>query len=309
MVVRKMSLKLAMSLTCFFPRVHIPLLGYRLFRGDEFNISGRLASRPSEQGKLLLTLCINPCRVRVIARPRMGGGGRGMALYTAIPPPPHFDNGGHIVTIPVVSHRIRARLRISACHVHAATILLEDACCACTFRYACASESCGAGTLKHGAFGFERGRLKREGGAAPWYDALVRILRGKEEQDMDPITTLPSILCAILWHCGAIHTQGIVRCMLAWLRNVNIAILVSHVSWNVLTSSSLLAQPCICTIALNGHAPISNLHCQFLCCCRLLQVKISLNPPPPHPTTSLNFSHSLLLKVNKVKGLAGPFTT
>ena len=67
-----------------------------------------------------------------------------------------------------------------------------------------------------------------------------------------------------------------VKCMLAWLRNVNIAILVSHVSWNVLTSSTLLAQPCICTIVLNGHAPISNLHCQFLCCCALLQVKISL---------------------------------
>ena len=29
---------------------------------------------------------------------------------------------------------------------------------------------------------------------------------------------------------------------------------------------------------------------------------------PTHPTTSLNLSHSLLLKVNKVKGLAGPFT-
>ena len=66
------------------------------------------------------------------------------------------------------------------------------------------------------------------------------------------------------------------KCMLAWLRNVNIAILVSHVSWNVLTSSTLLAQPCICTIVLNGHAHISNLHCQFLCCCALLQVKISL---------------------------------
>ena len=47
--------------------------------------------------------------------------------------------------------------------------------------------------------------------------------------------------------------------MLAWLSNVNIAILVSHVSWNVLTSSTLLAQPCICTVVLNGHAPISNL--------------------------------------------------
>ena len=66
------------------------------------------------------------------------------------------------------------------------------------------------------------------------------------------------------------------KCMLAWLRNVNIAILVSHVSWNVLTSSTLLAQPCICTIALNGHAHILHLHSQFLRCCALLQVKISL---------------------------------
>ena len=73
-----------------------------------------------------------------------------------------------------------------------------------------------------------------------------------------------------------------IKCMLAWLRNVNIAILVSHVSWNVLTSSTLLAQPCICTIVLNGHAPISNLHCQFLCCCALLQVKISLKTHPSH---------------------------
>ena len=71
-------------------------------------------------------------------------------------------------------------------------------------------------------------------------------------------------------------------CMLAWLRNVNIAILVSHVSWNVLTSSTLLAQPCICTIVLNGHAHISNLHCQFLCCCALLQVEISLKTHPSH---------------------------
>ena len=66
------------------------------------------------------------------------------------------------------------------------------------------------------------------------------------------------------------------KCMLAWLRNVNIAILVSHVSWNVLTSSTLLVQPCPCTITLNGHADISNLHCQLPCCCALLQVEISL---------------------------------
>ena len=31
--------------------------------------------------------------------------------------------------------------------------------------------------------------------------------------------------------------------MLAWLRNVNIAILVSHVSWNVLTSSGFHLGP------------------------------------------------------------------
>ena len=70
--------------------------------------------------------------------------------------------------------------------------------------------------------------------------------------------------------------QEVIKCMLAWLRNVNIAILASHVSWNVLTSSTLAVQPCICTITLNGHARISNLHCQFLCCCALLQVEISL---------------------------------
>ena len=97
------------------------------------------------------------------------------------------------------------------------------------------------------------------------------------------------------------------RCMLAWLRNVNIAILVSHVSWNVLTSSTLLAQPCTCTITLNGHAHISNLHCQLPCCCALLQVKISLKTLQSHYLSQL-FSHSLTLKVNKVKGLAGPFT-
>ena len=71
-------------------------------------------------------------------------------------------------------------------------------------------------------------------------------------------------------------------CMLASLRNVNIAILASHVSWNVLTYSILVAQPCICTVTLNGHAHISNLYCQFLCCCSLLQVKISLKTHPSH---------------------------
>ena len=34
---------------------------------------------------------------------------------------------------------------------------------------------------------------------------------------------------------------------------------------------------CTCTITLNGHAHISNLHCQLPCCCALLQVEISLN--------------------------------
>ena len=96
--------------------------------------------------------------------------------------------------------------------------------------------------------------------------------------------------------------------MLAWLRNVNIAILVSHVSWNVLISSTLVAQPCTCTITLNGHAHISNLHCQFLCCCALLlHVETSLKTHPSHYLSQW-FSHSLILKVNKVKGLAGPFT-
>ena len=84
--------------------------------------------------------------------------------------------------------------------------------------------------------------------------------------------------------------------MLAWLRNVYIAILVSHVSWNVLASSTLLAQPCICTIALIGHAPISNLHCQFLCCCALLQVKISLKMQVEmlHGVSAINTTISVL---------------
>ena len=98
--------------------------------------------------------------------------------------------------------------------------------------------------------------------------------------------------------------------MLAWLRKVNIAILVSHVSWNVLTSSTLLAQPCTYTITLNGHARISNLHCQLLCCCALLQVEISLKksetfimPPKSRrssrartPSTRLNSPGSLAAK-------------
>ena len=87
-----------------------------------------------------------------------------------------------------------------------------------------------------------------------------------------------------------------IKCMLAWLRNVNIAILVSHVSWNVLTSSTLLAQPCICTIVLNGHAPISNLHCQFLCCCALLQVKISLKTHHSNDRGALTPDHYQLLR-------------
>ena len=54
--------------------------------------------------------------------------------------------------------------------------------------------------------------------------------------------------------------------MLVWLRNVNIVILVSHVSWNIPTSSTFVTQPCICTIALNGHAYISNLPVSLLLC-------------------------------------------
>ena len=53
--------------------------------------------------------------------------------------------------------------------------------------------------------------------------------------------------------------------MLAWLRNVNIAIMVSHVSWNVLTSSTLLAQPCICTIVLNGQVLSFSSKCKSRC--------------------------------------------
>ena len=59
---------------------------------------------------------------------------------------------------------MRAHLRINACHVPMATVFPEDVCRACTFRSFCASKNCGAGTLKHGAFEFERGRPKREGG-------------------------------------------------------------------------------------------------------------------------------------------------
>ena len=40
----------------------------------------------------------------------------------------------------------------------------------------CASEKFRIGTSKHGAFGFQRGRSKLEGGAAPWYVALARTL-------------------------------------------------------------------------------------------------------------------------------------
>ena len=81
--------------------------------------------------------------------------------------------------------------------------------------------------------------------------------------------------------------------MLAWLRNVNIAILASHVSWTVLTSSTLVAQPCICNITLNGHVRISNLHCQFLCCCALLEVEISLKNLSQNatPEVAWRFTH------------------
>ena len=59
---------------------------------------------------------------------------------------------------------MRAHLRINACHVPMATVFPEDVYRACTFRSFCASKNCGAGTLKHGAFEFERGRPKHEGG-------------------------------------------------------------------------------------------------------------------------------------------------
>ena len=104
-----------------------------------------------------------------------------------------------------------------------------------------------------------------------------------------------------------------ITCMLAWLRNVNIAILVSHVSWNVLTSSTLLAQPCICTIALNGHARISNLHCQFLCCCALLQVKISLKKLSQNASrlcadaSKQPHSHRILLQCLHVRQMPGSY--
>ena len=59
---------------------------------------------------------------------------------------------------------MRAHLRINACHVPMATVFPEDVYRACTFRSFCVSKNCGAGTLKHGAFEFERRRPKREGG-------------------------------------------------------------------------------------------------------------------------------------------------
>ena len=68
------------------------------------------------------------------------------------------------ISVMHVSQWMRAHLRINACHVPMATVFPEDVYRACTFRSFCASKNCGAGTLKHGAFKFERGRPKREGG-------------------------------------------------------------------------------------------------------------------------------------------------
>ena len=100
----------------------------------------------------------------------MKGGGGG-ALYSAIFSS-HFgvsflrqfgDNVGHFCH---VSQWMRAHLRINACHVPTATVFPEDVCRVCTFRSLCASKNCGAGTLKHGTFEFERGRPRREGGCS-----------------------------------------------------------------------------------------------------------------------------------------------
>ena len=88
-------------------------------------------------------------------------------------------------------------------------------------------------------------------------------------------------------HLFVFCTSSIYKCML---------------SWNVLTSSTLVVQPCICTIALNGHARISSLHCQCLWCCALLQVKISLKAHQSHCLSQL-LSHSLILKVNYITDL------
>ena len=68
------------------------------------------------------------------------------------------------ISVMHVSQWMRAHLRINACHVPMATVFPEDVYRACTFRSFCKSKNCGAGTLKHGAFEFERGRPKREGG-------------------------------------------------------------------------------------------------------------------------------------------------
>ena len=51
-------------------------------------------------------------------------------------------------------------------------------CCVCTFKSVSASKKCGAGTLKHAAFGFERG-------AAPRYVTLARTMGEINEQKFE----------------------------------------------------------------------------------------------------------------------------
>ena len=107
---------------------------------------------------------------RVIARPRMKGGGGGALLRHIFQPfwcqfsPPVGDNVGHSCH---VSQWMRDYFRIIACHVDlpTATVFPEHVCRVCTFRSLCASKkNCAPGTLKHGSFEFERGRPNLMGG-------------------------------------------------------------------------------------------------------------------------------------------------
>ena len=84
-----------------------------------------------------------------------------------------------------------------------------------------------------------------------------------------------------------------------------IAIFVSHVSWNELTSfgcTTMHLHHCAkwACAHLKPPLPVS------LLLCAVASQNLSQNPPIPPPLSIL--SHSLLPKVNKVKGLAGPFT-
>ena len=118
------------------------------------------------------------CAIRVIARPRM----KGCALLRHIIQsflhqfsPPVWRQCWSFLSCITVDESSLANKDMPCTHSHR----LSRGCVSCVYvqnLVRIKKKNCATGTLKHGAFGFERGLPKREGSAAPRYIALARTL-------------------------------------------------------------------------------------------------------------------------------------